>query len=290
MKKELLLAGATAALTITGTGYLHAQVRGGALDATIGGTAIQDTIEDIEEDTQDEFERSQDQARYGSSGVPLGFQGSVFASGSLDTQGEENDYSVQIGGRFTLGQGRLNHTFGIAGLFSEADDEDDDGEGDSADTNQIFAIYDMTYDITDRIYAFGIARAFYDEDDDPEQDYFIGGGPGYRIFNQPNIAWRVQAGPGWRYQKFQSGDDESEVAGILSSRFFYEINETMFVTNDTDLITSSSNTSVTNDFGFNLAVAGPFSLRAGLLTDWSDEESDEFDHTINAAVVYSFAP
>lgn len=289
MTKTSLLGGAAVALILMTPASLHAQVRGSALDATIGATAIEDTIEDIEEDTQEEFERSQDEARFGSAAVPLGFRGSVFASGTLDTQGDEDDYSVQLGGRFTLGQGLLNHTFGFAGLFTETDDEEGEGD-DSSDNNQLFAIYDGTYDINDRFYGFGIARAVYDEDDDPDQDYFVGVGPGYRIVNREDFAWRVQAGPGWRYQKFQNGDSESEIAGILSSRLFYEVNEAMFVTNDTDLISSESNTSVTNDFGFNLAVRGPFSLRAGLLTDWDDRDSNEFDHTVTAAVVYSFAP
>jgi putative salt-induced outer membrane protein len=290
MKRELFLAGATAALTITGTGYLHAQVRGGALDSVIGSTTIDDTIEDIEDDTQDEFERSQDEGRFGTATVPPGFRGSIFASGSYDTEGDEDDYSVQIGGRFTLGQGRLNHTVGIAGLFSESTDEDEDGDDESTDTAQIFALYEATYDISDRFYGFGILSATYDEDDDPEQDYFIGVGPGYRIFSEPDLAWRVQAGPGWRYQEFLDGDDASEFAGIFSSRFFYQVSETVFLTNDTDVLWSDSSVSVTNDFGFNLAVQGPFSLRAGLLTDWEDTDSSDYDNLISAAVVYSFAP
>jgi len=271
----------------------HAQVvRGGALDATIGGTTIEETIEDIEENTQEQFERSQDQARFGSAGVPQGFRGSVAASGTLDTGGDEDSLDVNLGARFTLGQDRLSHTFSLASIYGDDGNDGGDGGGDDGDENQIFAIYDLNYDITDRFYAFGIGRAVYDEFDEVEQDYFIGFGPGYRIFNEPNLAWRVQAGPGVRYQNFaEPGEDsESELAGILSSRFFYGVSNNIFLTNDTDLLYSDASTSVTNDFGANLSLQGPLSLRFGLLTDWDSEDDDEFDHTVTAAVVYSFAP
>lgn len=289
MTRAALLAGTALGLMLAHPDYSWAQaIETSGVSSITGTTRITDTIEDAEEEAEEEFERSQDEARFGTASVPPGFRGSLFASGTLDTGGDEDSIDASLGGRFTLGQGLLSHTLGIAAIYGEADGDRDD--------NQIFAIYDANYDLTDRFYAFGLARAVYDEFDAVEQDYFVGFGPGYRIFNEPGLAWRIQAGPGWRYQVFDeedgagSDDTESEIAGIVSSRFFYEINEQMFLTDDTDVLFSNSSTSVTNDFGFNLRVQGPFSLRAGLLTDWDSESNDDFDHTLTAALVYSITP
>jgi putative salt-induced outer membrane protein len=278
-----LLAGTAMAFTVAGAAKLHAQaVEDSRVSGVTGTTQITDRIEDLEEDTLDEFERSQDEARFGTAGVPEGFAGSLFASGSTSS-GNTDTLDFGLGARFTLGQGRLSHTFGLAAEYGEANDERNE--------NRVFGIYDLNYDLTERFYAFGLARARYDEFDSIEQDYFVGIGPGYRVFNEPNLAWRLQAGPGWRYTEDQNNNTESELAGIVSSRFYYQFSSEMFLTNDTDVLFSDVDTAVTNDLGFNMALQGPLSLRVGLLTDWSSDPlpgDDEFDNTLSAAVVYSF--
>lgn len=285
MTRYSLLAGTAIFLGLSASAYAQG-VRDSNIDRVTGTTRIEDTIEDIEEDTQDQFEQSQDEARFGTSGIPLGFRGSVFASGTT-TSGNTSTTDFGLGGRFTLGQGRLNHTFGVAAEYGEADDD--------RDQNRIYGIYDLTYDITDRVYGFGLARAQYDEFSSPQHDYFLGVGPGYRVFNDPGLAWRVQAGPGVRYTKdeFDDGstEDDTEIAGILSSRFFYTISPSAFVTNDTDVIYSEAQTTVSNDLGVNVSLTGPFSLRTGLRTEYNSdpiEDDENFDNSLTAAVVYSF--
>lgn len=281
MKQTNLLGGAAIILGLTATGYAFAQDRVTPISTVSGTTRITETIDDIEEDTADSFDQSSDEARFGTAGVPDGFRGSVFASGAASS-GNTDTLDFGLGARFTYGQGRLNHTFGVAVEYGEDDDERNE--------NRIFGIYDLNYDLTDRFYAFGLARAQYDEFNSIEQDYFIGAGPGYRIFNERDLAWRVQVGPGVRYTKDQLGNEETEVAGIFSSRLFYQFSPAAFVTNDTDVLFSEVDAVVANDLALNVSLTGPLSLRTALRTEYSTDPLpglDDTDNTISAALVYS---
>lgn len=291
MKKcTILLAGSVMA-GLCGVQAAHAQVDGrlgtrpppSAVATATGTAAVSEDIEDIELRTQRELQAAEDEARFGTSGVPQGFRGSLSLTG-VATEGNSETIDVGLGGRFTLGQGAINHSLGIALEYGEADGE--------RDRNRYLAIYDLNYDFTPRIYAFGLARAQYDEFAPlNEQDVFLGVGPGYRIFNRPELAWRVQAGPGVRYTKsVDTGETNTDLAGILSSRFYYQLNESVFLTNDTDVLHSDVDTLISNEVALNSRIAGPISGRVGLRTDYSTdpaEGQESTDNRLSLGVVYT---
>jgi putative salt-induced outer membrane protein len=294
MKNRRLLSGAaTAALVLTGAQAAYAQdsrlgtrPAASAVQSQIGTTDASESIQDIELRTQRELALAQDEARFGTSGIPQGFRGSLSFTG-VATAGNTETTDVGIGGRFTLGQGAINHTFGLAVEYGEAENV--------RDRNRVLGIYDLSYDLSDRFYVFGLARGEYDEfASRNEVDAFAGVGPGFRILNQPDLAWRVQAGPGVRYTKeIEDGDTETELAGILSSRFYYQVTNDMFVTNDTDVLHSSADTLVSNEIALNTRIAGPISGRVGLRTDYSTDPAEgqkSTDNRLSVGVVYSFAP
>jgi putative salt-induced outer membrane protein len=152
-------------------------------------------------------------------------------------------------------------------------------------------IYDGIYDLGEQFYVFGTARYNYDDFSSFKHDAFVGVGPGYRVINTEDLAWRVQAGPGVRYLETEAGDDTTEVAGIASSRFFARTTEMSFVTNDTDVLFSEESTQVYNDLGVNFRLTDLLSTRVYLRTDWTDSPApgfDEFDNSVGLALVASF--
>lgn len=250
----------------------------------IGATGVNENIEDIELRTQREIAQAEDEARFGNSGVPQGFRGGLSLTG-VATSGNNETVDLGIGGRFTIGQDRINHTFGVSVEYGEAEDV--------RDRNRVLGIYDLSYDLTDRFYAFGILRGEYDEfASRNEVDVFGGVGPGFRVLNTPELAWRVQAGPGVRFSKnVDTGDENTDLAGILSSRFYYQVTNDMFVTNDTDLLYSEEDTLISNEIALNTRIAGPLSGRVGLRTDYSTEPAEgqkSTDNRLALGVVYSF--
>jgi putative salt-induced outer membrane protein len=295
MTQRTLFAGA-AAVALLVAGAAQAQVTapmetrpvdtrpalGGAQQAV--GTGLGEEIEDIEIRTQRELARAEDEARFGTAAVAPGFQGSVALTGA-GSWGNTDSADLGIAGRFTFGADPVNHSFALGVEYGESDDD--------RDRNRVLGVYDLTYDFTPQFYGFGIVRGQYDEfASTNEIDIFAGVGPGIRVINTEDVAWRVQAGPGYRYTKnVDTGDTEDEFAGIASSRFFYRVTSDMFLTNDTDVIYSDIDTLVSNDLALNTRLTGPLSARVSLRTDYSTDPAPgnrSTDNYLTLGVVYSF--
>jgi putative salt-induced outer membrane protein len=281
MTKSTFIAGAAVAALVAGATAASAQIdpRPPLSDVQTGiGLGLDQQVEDIELRTQREIAAADQRARFGLGTVPQGFSGSVSLTG-FASFGNTDEAFVGAAGRFTIGQGNLTHSFGIAGEYSEQD-------GDTG-TSRIIGLYDGNLNFTDQVYGFGLVRGEYRDEDDAELewDVFAGVGPGIRLINTPTTAWRVQAGPGIRYTRID-GDGETELAGIVSSRASFQVTNDMFVTNDTDLLYSDADTLVSNDLALNTRLAGPLSARVGLRTDWRD--STDTDNRVTLGVVYSF--
>lgn len=253
-----------------------------AQDNLTGVSRLGDRIDDITEAAQDDLDRGEDDERFSPNGVVQGFRGSAAltasgASGNTDT-GE-----LSFAGRLSYGLGEWSHLIGFAGEYGEANGIKNEEE--------FFAIYEGSRYFTPQVYAFGTGRFEYDGFDTNERDAFIGGGLGYRIVNTRQMAWRVQAGPGIRYIADQAGNDETEGAGIASSRFYYGFNDVVSLTNDTDILSSSADTVVTNDFGVNFRMTDTLSTRVSYRTDYTSNPLPGLkstDNTVGLSLVVGF--
>lgn len=263
------------ALTALGTGPLLAQ------NIFTGVQTVDDRIADIEDDAADILD-TEDRDRFGFARAPQGWAGSVALSATADT-GNSESLDVSLGARLTFGAGQFTNYMGFGLLYSEADG--------TRDTAEAFAIYDGVYDLGPQFYVFGTARYNFNDFSTFRHDAFVGGGPGFRVFNTDDLAWRVQAGPGIRYLEDQDENDTTELAGIASSRLFWRTTDMSFITNDTDVIFSEESVQVYNDLGVNFRMTDILSTRVFLRTDWTDSPApgfDEFDNSIGLALVASF--
>lgn len=275
-KAYLLATAASVAVLFASAPAVYAQ---GEL---VGIEALDDRIDDIEELTEEEFEEGEDPNRFGGQTFGPGWTGSVSAAGGIqDGNTDSRDFS--LAGRVRNSTGPWNQTVGLA--FEYGKDEDIENE------KSVFAVYDLNRDLTDRLYVFGLARAQYDEFAAFRRDAFAGAGPGFRIFNSPDLAWRVQAGPGVRFTEANgSGDEETELGAIASSFFYYRLSDGVAFTNDTNVLYSEATTLVTNDAGVNFRVTDLVSTRLGYRTEWTSDPEPGFEDTDNeltAALVFS---
>lgn len=257
-----------------------------------GVSDLGDRIDDIETDTGDLFEESEDANRFGTQQFGSGFTGSVSAAGSLNTgsnggngngliSGDNSDF--QLGARVYNSFGDWNQQIGAAFEYGEAADVEYE--------KRIFAIYDINRSLSDQLYIFGLARGEYDEFSAFRRSAFAGVGPGYRVFNTPDLTWRVQAGPGVRYTEDATGDDNTDFGAIASSFFFYRLSDGIFMTNDTNVLYSETSTLISNDLGLNLRLSEVLSTRLGYVVDYETEPVLDFDNTdtsLTAAIVFSF--
>jgi putative salt-induced outer membrane protein len=247
-----------------------------------GTGAAEDRIEDLREDIDDDLERDVD--AFGTEGRRLGFDGSLALRGSA-TSGNTDSSDLGIGADLGFYDGLNGYQLQMSYDYSEDDDE----------KSEESFLYDLEYrrNLSPDFYGFVQLQGTIDEFSSYESDTFLGFGVGYRIYNTNDMIWTAQAGLGYRYADLQDVDaldDFEEPAVSIGSEFFRRLNDTTYVSNDTDIVWSETDTVVFNDLGFTVAMSDTLALRTSLLTEWhSDPFSgrDDFDNRYGISLVYN---
>lgn len=300
------LAGATAlAAAMSSPAFAQQEIATGA-NAT-GISEVNDQMTDVEDAVRDDFDRSSDAYRFGPPDRQEGIFGSVALS-YIGRTGNTENQDFSLSGRLSYNQGAFSQSVGILLEYGE------DNNGDT-DTEKTSTIYEGLYNINDRFYGFALGRlttdgladdpvsldegdTFEDLDGRMERDAYFGIGPGYRIINNDNMAWRVQAAVGIRYTKqvdvidpvaeILETDSETGVGYLISSRFYYRFSDTMFITNDTDYLTSDSNDTATNELGLNFKMSDALATRISYKTEYLSNREIRTDNTLGVSLVYGF--
>lgn len=241
-----------------------------------------DAVEAIEDGVRDGFNDARNSRQFGPGGGRDGWYGSVAASGNLTT-GNTETADVGIGARFGFRDGPQGHDFILSYTYGEEDGIES--------ANSLRAGYDYTYSFSRDFYGFGRLRTTFDDFGSFERDSFVGVGVGYRVVNTATTSWALELGPGYRFSELRDGRNIEEFAGSFASKLYHEISDTVFISNDTEVLASDFDTYVTNDLGINVALNGPLSLRTSLLTEWNSDPlpgDEELDNTLGVSLVYTF--
>lgn len=254
-----------------------------AQDSITGIRDLNDRIDDIETEVADDLARAEDSARFAFPEYRPGFSGNA-SLGYVARTGNTESQEFNLGVRLRYAQGPWVQTLGMAADFAE-----DDGTKTKED---FFVVYDANYYLNDRFYLFGMARAQRDglaeTAGDIARDGFVGVGPGYRLVNTDDMAWRVQAGLGVSYLQDGTGASTTEEGAIASSRFFYQLSDAVFLTNDTDILKSSSALRASNDFGVNFKMTDTLSTRVSYLTEYNEARDIRTDNRLGVSLVVGF--
>ena len=246
---------------------------------TVAGDRNDDLIEAIEDDAERELDR------FGNEGRPEGFTGSVALRGIVQS-GNTESTNVGIGSD-------MNYVFGPNGIelqlnYAYSKDED------TASEESLFYGLEYTRDLTPQFFGFAKVQGSADSATDAqyESDTFVSLGAGYRILNEADRQWSVQAGPGYRFASLNdiTDGDVSEGAFGASSDYAQKLTDTVFFTNDTDVIWSESDTVVFNDLAVNVSMTETLALRTSVLTEFHTEPgtAEATDNTFGVSLVYSF--
>jgi len=246
---------------------------------TVAGDRNDDLIEAIEDDAERELDR------FGNEGRPDGFTGSVAVRGIVQSGNTE---STNIG----IGTD-MNYVFGPNGVelqlnYAYSDDDD------SASEESLFYGLEYTRDFAGDYFGFAKLQGSADSATDAqyETDTFLSFGAGYRVFNEADRQWSLQAGPGYRFAELNAiaDGDVSEAAFGVSSDYAQKLSDTLFVTNDTDVIWSESDTVIFDDLALNVAMTNTLALRTSILTEYHTEPgtAENTDNTFGVSLVYSF--
>jgi len=247
----------------------------------VGTTALTDRIDAVEDAALEDIRRAEDAARFTNPQFAPGLTTSIALtyagkSGNTDTQ------DLAVAGRMRYNVGQWSHTLGFGLDFGEANGV--------KNKQNVFAVYDANYYVNDQFYVFGLGRV--ETDQFPRRkEGFLGFGPGVRVINNEATAWRVQAGPGVRYQKLGAGPSTTEGAVMVSSRVYHRITDTIFLTNDTDILNSKVGMLATNDFGISFQMSEGLATRLSYRSEYNNKPAPgtkKTDNTLGVSLVLSF--
>ncbi|NDV00256.1 DUF481 domain-containing protein [Pseudoroseicyclus tamaricis] len=247
--------------------------------------AAVDEVEDLQEDIADDAERD---VFLGNRGRETGTFGSV-ALRYVANDDANGDDTASLGLGLSYG-----YYDGLNGFDSTLSYSYQETDGD-ADTDRLTGSLGYTRDFGPRIFGFADATVRIDretdEPDDNFRDAFVGFGAGYRVFDTDTMQWTAKAGPGYRYIEKASGEEVDEAAYVVESNYYMEFRPGVAITNDTQLIGSDFDTTVSNDLALSVALSNALSLRTSYVVEFSGSDFDDLDRdssTIGASVVYSF--
>lgn len=246
--------------------------------------AADDAVEALEEQLEDDRER--DIADFGNEGRDLGSYGSVALRATATSNDGEDTTDVGIGLRYGFYDGVNGYDVSANYVYGKANEE--------VTKDRLLIGGDYRRDFGS---FFGYAQADLSFDNETEtvgeysQDIFAGVGVGYRIFNTGDLQWSIQAGPGYRLAEVVGGEDVSEVAASVANNVYYSLSDTIYLTNDTDVIYSEFATTISNDLAVNVSMTDTLSLRTSYNTRFNDQTDNSFsdgENTLGVSVVYNF--
>ena len=277
MKKNIFIAAAISGFVATGAI--------GQTTAFENQDRSADALEDLEEQIADDADRNLD--RFGNEGREVGSYGSVSLRGTSTSNDGDTSTDFGVGLRYGTFDGV--NGIDVTATFAYGSENGEETE------NRLLAGVDYRRDFSDRFFAYGKADAAFDKlstsEGEYKQDIFVGAGLGYRIFNDADTQWSIQAGPGYRLAELVGGGEVSEAAASVSSTFYKSLTDTTYITNDTDVIYSEYATTVTNELALNVAVSDALTLRTSYSTNFNDLTDETFkdaENTFGVAAVYSF--
>lgn len=249
----------------------------------LGIRTIDEQIDEQRRAAETDINRSGDRYRFGPSEQREGLSGSLSLSYSA-ANGPTDNKDLSFGARLTDVRGPLVQTLGFLVSVNEVNG--------TRSEEDLFGIYDLTYDWNTNYYMFALGRVASDGlaalPGDVKTDAFIGVGPGIRIVNRQDMTWRMQVGVGFSYLEYGDGRDEEEPGAIVSSRFYTQLGENMFLTNDTDVLSSESALRASNDLGLNFKMSDALSTRISYLTEYNDSRTEKTQNKVGLSLVYGF--
>ncbi len=124
---------------------------------------------------------------------------------------------------------------------------------------QFLAAYEANYNLSDRMFVYGLAQYERDTFQGFSARYSASGGIGYRLIENDAMQLSVKAGPAYRQTQFVGGASDSSIAGLGALDFDWQIAENLKLTQDANAFVQSSNNTFVSTTGLTAALGGGLS-------------------------------
>ncbi len=160
-------------------------------------------------------------------------------------------------------------------------------------TNRLFFSYEHNRLLSDRLYVFGDID--YEVDQFSGYDYrgLLSAGVGYDVVKTDAVTWSVSGGPGYRWERedVPGGEELTSAALRLASRYSNKVNDSVTLSNDTDITATEENTTYFNKAALTADLARGFAARFSVEVTYVTDPpplTESTDTVSRAALVYSF--
>ena len=172
----------------------------------------------------------------------------------------------------------------------------DFGRANGENNKERFTVgYKLDRDITDRLYAFGNADYHRDEFGAFENGYYLGTGLGYKLVLPQPLEWDLEAGLGYHSQTPGTNgltladiatldaagdlDRQNNLAARGASKINYLVNDNVSLYNNSEVIYSSADTYLWNEFGVTASLWGNLAARASYRIDHHTDVIGDLENT-----------
>lgn len=129
---------------------------------------------------------------------------------------------------------------------------------------QFLASYEPRYQITPRLFTYGLAQYERDRLQGYSSRYAISGGLGYKVIDEEDMELSVKAGPAYRITNFTDGTDSSRLAALFGADFAWNISESLKFTQNANSTVETGGEAVLIVDSANTSFAATTGLEAGL--------------------------
>ena len=147
---------------------------------------------------------------------------------------------------------------------------------------QYFAAYETNYNVSDRLFVYGLAQYERDRFQGFSARYAVSGGLGYQIIDEPSIQLSAKAGPAYRVTEFVDGTSESRLAALLGIDFDWTITDRLKLTHDTNAVAETGGTAT--------AIIDSSNTSINLVTGLNAKVSDRVSARLSYAIEYDSNP
>ncbi|EAQ27693.1 putative salt-induced outer membrane protein [Erythrobacter sp. NAP1] len=126
---------------------------------------------------------------------------------------------------------------------------------------QFLAAYEPNLKLSDRLFAFALAQYERDRFQGFSGRYSLSGGLGYEVIDEDDMTLSVQAGPAYRRTEFVGGGSTSNLAGLGSLDFDWQLAESISLTQDASAFIQSGSSTLISDTGLQAALMDNVKVR-----------------------------
>ena len=156
---------------------------------------------------------------------------------------------------------------------------------------QFLAAYEPNLILSDRLFAFALAQYERDRFQGFSARYSVSGGLGYEVIDTENMSLSVQAGPAYRRTERTNGITDTNLAGLASADFDWQMSENIALTQDASAFIQSGSSTYISDTGLQAGIADNVKVRLSYTVEHDTDPplgAESTDTLSRITIIYDF--